>query len=420
MRLTHPRLFALSCALLLALSGAASADLVDRWTSTATDPSLSRGDAATVTWGIITEGSDISNDGTTESSNLIARLDEIYDETGGGSDLTDRAWYSVMESAMNRWGEVSGLTFLYEPNDDGAAIDGSATPRGELGVRADVRIGGRRIDGNSGVLAYAYYPTHGDMVIDTDDNYYNNTNNNSVRLFNVVAHEIGHSIGLNHVESNNAGFLMEPFINTSFRGPQFDDILNAQRGYGDVFEKNGGNDSFSTATNLGVLVRDGSIVIGNDADSTSVGINEVDFISIDGLTDVDFLSFTLTEEGILDLILDPMGPTYNRGPQNGSQSPFDASAQSNLILELLDIDGETLLGYANDGGLGESESLEGFVLGPGTYYARISATDEDATQMYRLSANFSAVPEPGQVLIFGGLAIAGLCYRIRRKRNQLS
>ena len=52
---------------------------------------------------------------------------------------------------------------------------------------------------------------------------------------------------------DNAGFLIEPILSTSFDGPQLDDVLAIQRLYGDAYEKNGGNDTFSVATSLGPL-----------------------------------------------------------------------------------------------------------------------------------------------------------------------
>ncbi|MCQ6458457.1 matrixin family metalloprotease, partial [Vibrio parahaemolyticus] len=89
-------------------------------------------------------------------------------------------------------------------------------------VRGDVRIGGHTIDGSSGTLAYNFFPNTSDMVIDTADSFYSVTTDNSLRLRNVIMHEAGHGLGISHVESNNGSFLMEPFINLGFDGPQFD------------------------------------------------------------------------------------------------------------------------------------------------------------------------------------------------------
>ncbi len=76
-----------------------------------------------------------------------------------------------------------GLTYVYEAADDGSAYGGNAN-RGVTGVRGDVRIGGNRIDGDFGVLAYNFlHPTvatqvsMGDMVIDTADRFFRDVSN---------------------------------------------------------------------------------------------------------------------------------------------------------------------------------------------------------------------------------------------------
>jgi hypothetical protein len=308
------------------------------------------------------------------------------------------------------------LTFQYEPNDTGAQIrNDSLAPRGQLGVVADMRIGGHSIDGQSGAntLAYNYFPEHGDMVIDTDNtNYFGNTANNLRALRNTVAHEVGHGLGLDHRESSNSNFLMEPFANNSFDGPQFDDIWSLQRGYGDVFEKGLGNDIFANATDIGTMGIGGQVLIGADAADQQVAFTDTDFISIDGDTDTDFLTFTLTDAGLLDLVLDPMGPTYQKGPQGGSQTAFDASSQSDLMFELFASDGVTSLGIAAANGLGFSESLLGLNLLAGQYFVQVSG-NQDVTQLYQLTGSLSAVPEPSSLAVL--LSAAVVCTRRRRR-----
>ena len=89
------------------------------------------------------------------------------------------------------------------------------------------------------------------MVLDTDNvNLYSSTFLNDLQFRQVIMHEAGHGLGLSHVESNNSNQLMEPFLNIAFDGPQFDDILNAQRHYGDPLEP---NDNGANATPLGAL-----------------------------------------------------------------------------------------------------------------------------------------------------------------------
>jgi Matrixin len=197
-----------------------------RWTSTATNGSgLAQWEPIVLTWSYLPDGTPI-NGGAGEPSSasaLQARLHDIY-----GNFST---WHALFKEIFQRWSELTGITYIYEPNDDGA--DFPSTP-GERGVRGDIRIGGHLIDGNSGVLAYNYYPDWGDMVIDTADSFFDDTSNNSLGFRNVLAHEHGHGLGLSHSCPVNQTKLMEPYISRNFDGPQFDDILGAQQVYGDV------------------------------------------------------------------------------------------------------------------------------------------------------------------------------------------
>ena len=156
-------------------------------------------------------------------------------------------WQPIFQQALDEWTAVAGITYVYEPNDDGVGMNTGGSD-GVAGVRGDVRIGAAFIDGNSGVLAYNYFPDSGDMVLDSADNFYNQLGGQSIRLRNVLSHEAGHGIGLSHVESSTDAFLMEPFIQTSFTGPQEDDKRGSGRGYGDYLEN---DDSFGTAIDLG-------------------------------------------------------------------------------------------------------------------------------------------------------------------------
>lgn len=156
-----------------------------RWTgSTAlTQPQgFSQGSPIRLTWGFMQLGTPINDSpgGTNPfppsngPNNLQTRLDQIY---GAGSQAT--IWQPLFQSTFDRWASISGLSYTFEPNDDGATVTNSSTPLGVSGVRADLRIGGKTIDGNSNVLAYNYYPNHGDMVIDTSDNFFDTVTSNS-------------------------------------------------------------------------------------------------------------------------------------------------------------------------------------------------------------------------------------------------
>ena len=416
------RFASLSCfaALTAAIGIAQTVPDISRWsgnTALAQPQGYSLGSPLTLTWGFVTDGTLLGGGG---NSNLISTFDATYGNGGGGSDLTNRPWFTPFANSFNRWSQLAGLSYQYSAADDGIAQD-SNNP-GILGVRGDVRIGGKNIDGPSGTLAYNYFPNFGEMVIDTADMaLYSNAANNYRFLRNVVMHEHGHGMGCPHCESSNAAFLMEPFINTNFDGPQYHDILLAQRGYGDVNEKSFsglGNDVFTRATSLGAINVGGTASVGNDARDLAVGGSEVDFVSIDDQTDTDFFSFSVAGAGMVNVLLESLGQTYNIANQGGTQAPWNTDLRSDLALALYGTDGTTLLSSANLTGLGGNEQVN-FNLGSGgTYYLRVTGLDNaDAiavdTQFYALSVQ--VVPEPGTIAALG--LGAALLARRRRRRS---
>ncbi len=391
-----------------------------RWNATVTNGGgLQQGDATTLTWSVIPDGTFIRS-GVGEAagaSDLIDFLDGVYHggASPGGNDLTQRTWWQEIDQTFDRFSDLSGLSYIYEANDDGAnQID---TP-GSSNVRGDVRIGGKVFTGiPGGVLAYNFGPDSGDMVIDTGDGFFNG---NSLRFRNVVAHEHGHGVGQAHTDPVNNTKLLEPFINLNFDGPQFDDILGLQRQYGDIYEKNGGNDVFGNATSLGAVADGATVEIGADAIGLTGSLlnddTDTDFISIDDNSDTDFLSFSVNSAANVDLTLTPVGPTYQEGPQNGATSPLNTAQLSDLTLTLFDTDGTTVLATSNVAGLGGVESISELLGSAGTYFARVTGANNNI-QTYHLSvsAAFVVVPEPTG---FGlcAVALTGLVFRRRRRK----
>jgi hypothetical protein len=408
------------CFFALAISLHAQPTDISRWfgnTALTQPQGFNNGDPLRLTWGMAALNAPIQDTefGTPlgTPNNLQTRLNAIY-----GSQSV---WQPILQSTFDRWSSVSGLSFQFESNDDGAPV--VASP-GVAGVRADIRIAGKALDGNSNVLAYNYFPNNGDMVIDTDDSFYNDTSSNSLRLRNVVLHEIGHGLGMAHVKSNDANFLLESSYSPAFDGPQYHDILVAQRGYGDVYEKsfNGlGNDVVERATSLGTVLSGGALSIGNDARSLVVLPSAVDFVSIDDSTDTDFYQFSISDVGTVSISLDALGFTYNATNQDGAGNiPFNTAARSDLGFSLLGTDGSTLLANVNASGLGGVEVLSNFQLAAaGSYFIRInginnSDTNPIDTQFYGLSIGFTAVPEPGSFVL---LALAGLSAGVVPRRK---
>ncbi len=351
-----------------------------RWVNPTGGLSPNIGDPSTVSWSIVPDGTIDSANGV--GTNLIAFMDSIYG--GGTGPVEQRPWFGLFERAYDSWSEVSGLTFVYEANDDGAPMGG--TNRGVDGVRGDVRIGGRAIDGNFGVLAFNYYPNNsgnggfdGDMIIDTNDVFYFNSADGPTgenrALHNVLMHEAGHGIGLGHVIPVNQTKLMEPNVTTAFYGAQHDDILGAQQLYGDVNEN---DDDLASAQDLGEL---------------SNGLTALDEVSIDKAGDDDWYEFSVASAGDVSITITPQGERYDVGPQGGAAAPVDTLLNLDLSFELVASDG-TPLAVVNAGGLGAPEALLDFTLpSAGTYYVKvIGAGDATAEpQLYSMELRASGL-----------------------------
>ena len=342
----------------------------DRWNRTATNTStLAQGDPTIIRWSVVPDGTPISgyNGEAAAPSNLRSWLAGIYGSNTTSTAAADQPWFSVLKSVFDRWSALTGVEYVYEAADDGASL-GSAS-NGIIGRRGDVRISGHYIDGPSNILAYNFYPTVGDMVLDTGDTFFNNTANNSLRLRNTMAHEAGHGLGLDHVTPVNGTKLMEPTISLNYDGPQADDILAVNRGYGDRLEKNGGNNTAATATSLGT----GSTF-------------SFDTLSIDDDSDVDWFQFTVGAGSSVSVNLTPTGSTYTSG-----SAQFNALAQSNLAFAIYSGNGSTLLTTVNATAAGSAESLAGYNLpGSGTYYVKVTGS-ANAAQMYKLTGSISGV-----------------------------
>lgn len=172
------------------------------------------GTGATVTWSLMASGVDCSAEGSGICSSLASFM-----PAGFAAEIT---------AAFAAWSAVANITFVLVP-DLGEAFNAA-------GGSGDIRVGGHAFDGPSGVLAHGYYPpangltAAGDIHFDTADAWKIGFGGPGFSIFQVMAHEIGHAIGLDH--TGVAGSLMNAFYTEAFSGPQTDDIAGGQFIYG--------------------------------------------------------------------------------------------------------------------------------------------------------------------------------------------
>ncbi len=352
-----------------------------RWTSTATNGAVEQGEPITLTYSFVPDGTQISgfNGEPASPSELYAVFDANF--PGGRA-----AWKAAFAEAFERWSEVTNITYI-EVSDDGA---GFPLAPGQLGARGDVRIAMHPVGGS--ILAYNFYPNAGgDMVMDSSKiATFVNPQNNFRSLRNVLAHEHGHGLGLAHVIPQAGQKLMEPALNLAFDGPQEDDVRAAQHNYGDPFEL---NDAVGSETFVGGPLRDPA--------SSGTQVMSQTGLALERDTSSDWYGFTAFAGVPIAVRVEPVGTTYQSGPQNGQAAEVNAKAARNLALRLWRrISAQTnelqLMAQIDFNDAGEAEyhppvpyNLAGYVL------AEVYSTDGvNDVQQYNLTISNSAIQPP--------------------------
>ncbi|HKQ47803.1 MAG TPA: putative Ig domain-containing protein [Phycisphaerae bacterium] len=351
-----------------------------------------QGTPRALTWSFVPDGLSISN-GVGEPvapSELFSRMDSLFAAQGGRA-----AWINRFQQCFDRWAQLCGTSYTRitvggNDWDDGAAW-GSA---GSAGLRGDIRISMKNIDGGSGILAYNFFPSSGDMVIDRSENWGSTTNQN--RFFrNTVMHEHGHGLGIAHVCPVSGSKLMEPFLNTGFDGLRHDDVRAGQRHYGDIYES---NDTAGTAAAIGTLAVGPTISIGAlPPPPAGTSPASTSLLSIDANGKTDFFTFHVDSPLRTTVTVAPQGLTYPSGGQNfdGSCSAgtnVNSLSRADLGVEILATDGVTVLGTANATGAGSAETLSQVDLpAAGDYFVRVYENDNPTeVQLYTLNLSATA------------------------------
>lgn len=153
-----------------------------------------------------------------------------YFFSNGTADISGNQEQQSVEDAFDLWADNSPLTFTevnYESQADIVILWAT-------GAHGD----GNPFDGVSGVLAHVFFPPPnngslaGDAHFDDAETWTLSERSNSsqpIDLTTVVAHEIGHSLGLGHSQVQVA--LMFPFYSGSHRFLAQDDIDGIQEIY---------------------------------------------------------------------------------------------------------------------------------------------------------------------------------------------
>ena len=346
--------------------GGAAYFATTRWTLTG---SSGQGAPATLRWSMPADGLSIPDDlsgGAASPNNLNATFVTKFGSLEAGK--------SLLRQVYARWSELSGVNYT-EVTDDNAAWGSSGST-----TRGDIRVVGRTF-GNTSVLAYNFFPNNGDMVIVTSNSNFWSAANNQRYFRNILAHEHGHGLGFDHVCPANNSKLMEPFITTSFDGPQNDDIRAAQRQYGDHYEP---NDNYNS----------GSAVI-NESGSTSLPN-----LSIDDNADVDYFKFNANIGATITVRVTPQGPSsYLNGAQNANGSCSAGTsvlplAVHDLVLSIYRGTSTTPLIAQNVSAIGAAESITNYpVAASDVYSIKVSsASTTDDIQLYSMVTTIVATP----------------------------
>ena len=152
----------------------------------------------------------------TNTNNGQTNITFAFDNDFGINGLSfDRA-KSLFVNALSTWSQYAPLNFQ-EIQDPGA------------GDRVDIYVQSRGIDGQGGTLAFAYFPTVGDITFDNTERW------NNDKFLETAVHELGHSLGLDHEGDVDA--IMNPVLNNRFAGSNNpfllqDDVNGIQNLYG--------------------------------------------------------------------------------------------------------------------------------------------------------------------------------------------
>ncbi len=133
--------------------------------------------------------------------------------------------------ALQHWSNVTDVAFS-QVADSGHDVDAA-------GAAGDLRVGAHSFTPPASTIAHGYYPPvngvtiAGDLHFDTAETWVFGFPGTGVDMFQVAAHEVGHTLGLGHDgPPPTPTALMNPSYSESFVGVQLDDVQGMQAIYG--------------------------------------------------------------------------------------------------------------------------------------------------------------------------------------------
>lgn len=156
-----------------------------------------------------------SSNGKSDGRNATSVTFAFKNDFAVNSLSLDKA-KSLIVSALDTWAKYAPLDFQ-EIEDPGA------------NDKVDIRVQSAAIDGAGKTLAYAYFPTVGDITFDTAESW------SETKFLETAVHELGHSLGLDH--DNDTTAIMNSVLGNQFAGKSEpflleDDIQGIRNLYG--------------------------------------------------------------------------------------------------------------------------------------------------------------------------------------------
>ena len=114
-------------------------------------------------------------------------------ELDRASGFTEFEMLRAVEESLALWASVTPLNFVEQP-DSGPPVSDNPYPAAS---HPDIRIGHHELSGST--LAHAYFPGGGGLDSDLHMDSSNRTWREST-FFTTMAHELGHTIGIGHID----------------------------------------------------------------------------------------------------------------------------------------------------------------------------------------------------------------------------